>query len=76
MSTADLANPTQLWRTHAAIGDLRRAQGRTADAQRAYGEALSVIDAVATGLTDQKLREIFLRSDPVAALRRTNEVDP
>jgi tetratricopeptide (TPR) repeat protein len=72
----ELANPPQLWRTHAATGDLRRAQGRTADAQRAYGEALSVIDSVATGLADQKLRETFLRSDPVAALRRTIEVGP
>jgi class 3 adenylate cyclase/tetratricopeptide (TPR) repeat protein len=65
----DLANPPQLWRAHAAIGDLRRAQGRAQDARRAYGEALSVIESVAAGLTDQELREMFLGSKAVATMR-------
>jgi tetratricopeptide (TPR) repeat protein len=65
----DLANPPQLWRTHGAIGDLRRAQGRAQDARRAYGEALSVIESVAAGLTDKELRETFLGSEAVATMR-------
>jgi class 3 adenylate cyclase/tetratricopeptide (TPR) repeat protein len=66
----DLANPPQLWKTHAAVGDLRRAQGRIADARRAYGEALSVIDAVADGLTDNKLRETLLHSQRIEEIHR------
>jgi tetratricopeptide (TPR) repeat protein len=66
----ELRNPPQLWRTHAAIGDLRRAQGRTADPRRAYSEALAVIEAVAAGLTDERRREIFRHSEQVQAVRR------
>ena len=66
----DLANPPQLWKTHAAVGDLRRAQGRIADARRASGDALSVIDAVADGLTDNKLRETLLHSQRIEEIHR------
>jgi tetratricopeptide (TPR) repeat protein len=64
-----LANPPQLWKTHAAMGNLRRAQGRPEDARQSYGDALSVIEAVAAGLTDEKLRQTFLHSPPVEAIR-------
>jgi|SRR5947209_17278600 len=66
----DLGNPPQLWKAHVAVGDLRRAQGRIEDAQRAYGRALSVIEAMAAGLTDDKLRETLLHSQRVAQVRR------
>jgi class 3 adenylate cyclase/tetratricopeptide (TPR) repeat protein len=66
----DLANPPQLWKTHAAVGDLRRARGRIEDARRAYGQALSVIEMVAAGLTDNKLRETLLQSQRVQQIRR------
>ncbi|HEX6404898.1 MAG TPA: adenylate/guanylate cyclase domain-containing protein [Pseudonocardiaceae bacterium] len=70
----DLANPPQLWKTHAAVGDLRRAQGNIEDVRRAYGRALSVIEAMAAGLTDDKLRETLLHSQRVAQVRRAANV--
>jgi tetratricopeptide (TPR) repeat protein len=66
----NLANPPQMWKTHAAIGDLWRAQGRIEDARRAYGHALSVIEAVAARLTDSKLRDTLLHSSRVEQVRR------
>jgi tetratricopeptide (TPR) repeat protein len=70
----DLANPPQLWKTHAAVGDLRRAQGRTEDARRSYGAALSVIEAMAASLTDAKLRETLRHADPVEQIRCAAQV--
>ncbi len=72
----EVGNPPQLWKTHAAIGDLRLAQGRTEDGRRAYGEALSRIDGVAAGLTDTQLRETFVRSKHVEGIRRAAEARP
>jgi tetratricopeptide (TPR) repeat protein len=64
----ELANPAQLWKTYAAIGDLRRAQGRAVDARESYGEALSVIESVAAGLPDEQLRQTLRHSPRVEAL--------
>jgi tetratricopeptide (TPR) repeat protein len=69
----ELANPPQLWKTYAAVGDLRRAQGRIEDARRAYGEALSVVEAVAASLADERLREALRHSEPVRQMRREVE---
>jgi class 3 adenylate cyclase/tetratricopeptide (TPR) repeat protein len=66
----EFGNPPQLWKTHVAIGDLRRAQGRPEEARRSYGEALSIIEGVAESLTDERLRERFLRSKHVESIRR------
>ena len=68
-----VGNPPQLWKTHAAIGDLRRTESRPGDARRAYGEALLVIEEVARSLTDAKLRETFLQSGHVQGIRRAAE---
>jgi tetratricopeptide (TPR) repeat protein len=72
----ELGNPPQLWKSHAAVGDLRRAQGRTDDARVAYGRALSVIEGVAAGLTDERKRETLLRSSRVQRIRRAAEGGP
>ncbi len=66
-----IGNPPQLWKTHAALGELWQAQGRADDARQAYQDALSVIDGVAAGLTDESLRETFLGSDHVQGIRRS-----
>ena len=66
----EIGNPPQLWKTHAALGELRRAQERPEDARQAYRDALSVIEGVAAGLTDESLRETFLTSDHVQGIRR------
>ncbi len=69
----EIGNPPQLWKTHAALGDLRQAQGRADDARQAYRDALAVIDNVAAGLEDESLRETFLSSEHVQEIRRAAE---
>lgn len=66
----EIHNPPQLRMTLQALGDLRRAQGRPADADAAYRQALEVVDAVAASLSDPAIRDTFLASPQVAALRR------
>jgi tetratricopeptide (TPR) repeat protein len=50
-----IGNPSQLWKTLAAMGRHR--------------EALEVIDRVAASLTDEKLRATFLESGRVQRIR-------
>jgi tetratricopeptide (TPR) repeat protein len=66
-----IGNPAQLRLTLAALARLRQAQGREDDAAAAYREALAVVERVAAGLSDAALRETFLASPQVAALRET-----
>jgi class 3 adenylate cyclase/tetratricopeptide (TPR) repeat protein len=70
----EVGNPPQLWKTHAAIGELRDVQGRSSEALMAYREAVAVIDRVAAGLTDDSLRMIFLSSDHVQRIREAAEL--
>jgi len=69
-----IGNPPQLWKSLIVIGDFRQAQGDSDAAQRAYTEALSVIDGVAAGLHDASLRETFLTSSYVQRIRRARTV--
>jgi tetratricopeptide (TPR) repeat protein len=69
-----IGNPPQLWKTHAALGDLRQAQGQVEAGSKAYRDALAVIDSVAASLTDKSLRKTFLNSDHVQGIRRAAEV--
>jgi tetratricopeptide (TPR) repeat protein len=71
-----VGNPPQLWKIHAALGDLRQAQGRLDDACQAYRDALAVIDGMAAGLSDESLGETFLSSDHVQGIRRAAEIRP
>jgi hypothetical protein len=64
-----LESPPQLWKTHVAVGELRRVRGRSAEARRAFTEALSVIDAMAERLTTRTLRERLLSSEAVEQVR-------
>ena len=63
-----VGNPTQLWKTYVALGDLRQVQGREDDAHRVYRDALSVIADVAAGLTDEPLVNTFVNSSHVQAI--------
>jgi class 3 adenylate cyclase/tetratricopeptide (TPR) repeat protein len=65
-----VGNPAQLWKTLAALGQLRLAQQKVKDACQAYRDALAVIDEVALGLTDESLQAAFLASADVQAIRR------
>ena len=66
-----IGNPPQLWKTLAAIGELRQAQGRLTDCRQAYHEAMTIIDSVAAGLHDTSLRDTFLASAHVQHIRRS-----
>ncbi|MDP8928575.1 MAG: hypothetical protein M3O70_08390, partial [Actinomycetota bacterium] len=65
----ELGNPPQLWKAHAAFGQLRAAQGKADLARLNYQEALAVVKGVAQGLDDERLREKLLTSAEVTAIR-------
>jgi class 3 adenylate cyclase/tetratricopeptide (TPR) repeat protein len=65
-----VGNPTQLWKTHAVLGDLFQVRDQLDDAHRAYGDALSVIEGVAANLQDNSLRNTFLGSHYVQEIRQ------
>jgi tetratricopeptide (TPR) repeat protein len=48
-----------LWRVHVTLGNLRRAQGRAADAEQEYAEARQLIAELAAPLTQALLGEHF-----------------
>jgi len=58
----ELGNPPQLWKTQAALGELRRAQGKAEEARLAYQAAVTTIDQVARSLGDATLHSTFLSS--------------
>jgi class 3 adenylate cyclase/tetratricopeptide (TPR) repeat protein len=65
----EIGNPPQLWKTLAALGDLRLAQSKATVARQAYRESLAVIDGVAATLADEPLRQTFLGSAEVQRIR-------
>jgi hypothetical protein len=65
----EIGNPTQLWKTHAALGDLHAARGRHDAAGEAYRAALAVIERVQTGLRDPILRTSLAEAPPVRRVR-------
>ncbi len=68
----EIGNPNQLWRTHAAIGDLVGVRSDTEAADEAYRAALGVIDGVAERL-DGERAATFLAAEPVVAIREALE---
>ncbi len=65
-----IGNPPQLWKTWMALGELRRVEGRGAEAKIAYRSALQIIDSVAASLVDETLRETFLSSRHVGEIKQ------
>jgi len=68
-----LGNPPQLWKTLAALGDVRQAEAHPAAAKEAYAEALAVVGEVADGLDDEGLRATLLRSAHVESIRQREQ---
>jgi class 3 adenylate cyclase/tetratricopeptide (TPR) repeat protein len=64
----EAGNPPQLWKTWAAVGELKRVQEDETGARDAFVQAATVIRGVADGLTDQRLRETFLSSTQVRTI--------
>ena len=52
----EIGNPTQLWKTHTALGHLHAARPRPDAARDAYRAAGAVIERVRAGLRDPALR--------------------
>ncbi|MDQ4130738.1 MAG: tetratricopeptide repeat protein, partial [Actinomycetota bacterium] len=67
-----IRNPPQLWKTQAALGRLREAQGRAEEARDSYQQALAVIEGVADGLQDERLRATLLGSSQTENIRRAS----
>jgi tetratricopeptide (TPR) repeat protein len=65
-----VGNPPQLWKTLVTIGELRHAQERPDAAQKAFQEALAVVEHVAVGVRDEALRTTFLASPHVQHIRQ------
>jgi tetratricopeptide (TPR) repeat protein len=65
----EVGNPGQIWKTHAAVGDLHAAANRPTEARESYGAAISVLEGVADSLADNDLKETMLASANVARLR-------
>lgn len=58
-----IANPPQLWQTHAALGRLHSARGQKDAAARAYARARELVDRVRATLADPDLRRSL--RDPI-----------
>jgi tetratricopeptide (TPR) repeat protein len=65
----EIGNPPQIWKTYAALGELRRLQQRDADAADCFSQALSVVEDVASRLEDGELRATLLGSELVRSYR-------
>jgi len=63
-----LGNPTLLWKTHQAVGNLLLKRGKNKDAKAQFQTALKVVQDIAEGLTDVALKEGYLQSEPVQRL--------
>jgi len=70
-----IANPTQLWRTHAALARFYADLGKKEAARRAAGDAGRVVDGVLAALPDEALRASLEGSPLVREVReRAREI--
>ena len=63
-----LGNPTVLWKTHQALGNLLLTRRKNKEARAEFRTALKVVQGIAEGLTDTALKESFLESKPTQEL--------
>jgi hypothetical protein len=57
---ADLGLPGEQWQIQAELGRMFEAKGEPTQAQRAFGEAATIIRRLAEGIGDEALRACFL----------------
>jgi class 3 adenylate cyclase/tetratricopeptide (TPR) repeat protein len=60
-----VGNPTQLWKTHLALGQLYRDTGRVDPARTSLAAAQKVITGIGRSLRTAELKEGFERSSPI-----------
>jgi tetratricopeptide (TPR) repeat protein len=65
---AQIGNPTQLWKTRQALGELILKQGKSDEARAEFQAALQIVRGIAEGLTDAALKEGYLKSEPIKIL--------
>jgi len=63
-----IGNPTQLWKTHAALGTLYAAVRRPDASSKAYRSAVEVVDRIKASVDDPKLAETLSSAPPVREL--------
>ena len=63
-----LGNPTLLWKTHQALGNLLLKKGKSEEAKVELQTALKVVQSIAESLTDVALKEGYLQSNPIQEL--------
>jgi len=61
----DFPAPLTAWKGHLAMGRLQAQLGRPDAARAAFAEAASLIRYIACNIEDQRLRTVFLSSEPV-----------
>jgi tetratricopeptide (TPR) repeat protein len=67
-----IGNPSQLWKTHAAVGRFHEAAGRREEALAAYRAAREVLDGVRTRLQNVELRAALERAAFLRDLHTTD----
>jgi len=63
-----VGNPTQLWKTHAALGALHAAVRRPEASSKAYRSAAEIIDRIKASIDDPKLAEILTNAPAIREL--------
>jgi len=63
-----VGNPTQLWKTHAALGALYAAVRRSEASSKAYRSAMEVVDRMKASIDDPKLTETLTNAPAVREL--------
>jgi hypothetical protein len=64
-SAIALENPTEIWKTHYAMGSLYSGRGEGKQAKTHFHAAREVVQGIAEGLTDPQLKQGFLEAQPV-----------
>jgi hypothetical protein len=57
--------PLEAWKTYAELGRLKLRLGDASSAHEAFAQAAEIINSIAANVSEQNLRETFLRSDAV-----------
>ena len=57
--------PIVTWKTYAALGRLCSQSGESPGAREAFAQAATIVDMIAVGTNDERLRSIFLTSKAV-----------
>jgi hypothetical protein len=57
--------PILAWKVYAALGRLRLRLDDDQSARVAFAQAAAIIDAIAAGVDDERLRSVFLNSEAV-----------